>query len=201
MGGVPAQDLVLTADGEALGERVVCVELAEVHGGAPVLDGVDHLQLAQYGLALLLDTAAQELRLESDLAQRVQSQGQELASRRVQHGAVEVVDSVMEICVCVALRPSREETLALARAHEGYVLHQVGEALLVVSLLTGAHVHLQMRLEAAGRRGVGQDRVPQAVAQLPAHHPRVLHERGLEVEARLRGRRGGGGVPAHGKTT
>lgn len=188
---VPAGNLLLAPDREAVGEGVVGVELAQVHGGAAVVDRVDHLQLRQDRLALLLDPRAEQLGLKRDLAQRVERERHQRAASRVGERAVEVVDGVVEVGVRVRLGARREEPLALPRAHEGHMLDEVREALLVVRLLARANVQLEVGLEAADRGGVGQDRVAQPVPQLAAEHARVLEQRRLEAKRGRRARRGG----------
>lgn len=67
-----AVHLVGFADGEALPQLVLRVQVRQQLAVHPVLDGVHHLRLRQHRPSLLLQPRGQHLRLERDLRQRVQ---------------------------------------------------------------------------------------------------------------------------------
>lgn len=122
-------------------------------------------------------TQQKMLKRTGECAERAHRGEQGLAGLLVDEGGVHVEDGVVKVSKRVRARARVEQLLALARAQERDVLHNVADALLVLLLVDRPHVHLEVRFKAPGGRFVGQDHIFEAVIEAAAHEVGARLER------------------------
>ena len=80
-------------------------------------------------------------------------------------------------------RSAAQPLVALLRTEKRHVLDKMREALFILALVHGTHVHLEVRLESIPRHLVREDDVPEAVGESASVD--VVVRRELLVEQRL----------------